>query len=632
MVTGMEVGALFRLVDEVSPGLRKILESVRELNKAITAARDNLKGLGATSPGLGAAITETDSLAAAWRKVGESAAAASKLINETAAKSAAAAATATGATTATSATMSRRHRPGWLGGGGGGGGGPHVTGPGIALPGGSHLRVGGNAAMVGAGALGYGIFEDAEMQKGIHWINYHLGRRDSKENNAEVSKIIEEGMIKTGFPMHDVIEAITDNARLMKGAPGVDVPGSMPEFIRAAAAEALAKGTTMKESMKAIVGMAHMVKAYTPAEIKRLFPAFAYLSTANPASLAQMERAFSYAVPTLQSGADVDPITTMLLGTALSTAGVTNSKSGTWVRSFVSNAMPGNAKHNEMLKRFGLLDENGKPTWFTNGKPDPAKALEIAGPIAAQMPPEERLPAELSLFGTRGAGAFSVLGDQKVLARIKELRKEMDSEDFKSRYGSILEDYQGTAVQTAHTTLAEFNVTLMRLGDTVLPAATGALRDFSSVLQGIRALIPGSDDSKWRVGTRAIEGAAIGAGIGLVTPIPGGAAIGGAAGAIIGGGFGALETPSGKKWTSPGKTGRPSEMIDRPPADKMKFLQGPPITLKPQPISLSLNVDGRTLAQSMTEQLEYLTEHATGAPAYNGQSHFARADGGLMGT
>jgi hypothetical protein len=54
--------------------------------------------------------------------------------------------------------------------------------------------------------------------------------------------------------------------------------------------------------------------------------------------------------------------------------------------------------------------------------------------------------------------------------------------------------------------------------------------------------------------------------------------------------------------------------------------------IKAQPIALSLNVDGRTLAQSISEQLEQLYEHATGAPAYNGQSHFNRADGGIMGT
>lgn len=63
----------------------------------------------------------------------------------------------------------------------------------------------------------------------------------------------------------------------------------------------------------------------------------------------------------------------------------------------------------------------------------------------------------------------------------------------------------------------------------------------------------------------------------------------------------------------------------------MKFDPGTSRT-KVTPISLSLNVDGRTLAQSISEQLEQLYEHATGAPSYNGQSHFGRADGGIMGT
>lgn len=54
--------------------------------------------------------------------------------------------------------------------------------------------------------------------------------------------------------------------------------------------------------------------------------------------------------------------------------------------------------------------------------------------------------------------------------------------------------------------------------------------------------------------------------------------------------------------------------------------------IKAAPISLSLNVDGRTLAQSISEQLEYLYEHATGAPSHDGYRRFAPADGGMMGT
>jgi hypothetical protein len=48
--------------------------------------------------------------------------------------------------------------------------------------------------------------------------------------------------------------------------------------------------------------------------------------------------------------------------------------------------------------------------------------------------------------------------------------------------------------------------------------------------------------------------------------------------------------------------------------------------------AFSLNIDGRTFAQTMIEQMEDITEHAVSAPAYNGQSHFARADSGMATT
>jgi hypothetical protein len=63
----------------------------------------------------------------------------------------------------------------------------------------------------------------------------------------------------------------------------------------------------------------------------------------------------------------------------------------------------------------------------------------------------------------------------------------------------------------------------------------------------------------------------------------------------------------------------------------MRFDPGTTKT-KVTPISLSLNVDGRTLAQSISEQLEQLYEHATGAPSANGMGHFGRADSQMMGT
>jgi TP901 family phage tail tape measure protein len=636
MIRDFEVGAVLTIVDDATGPLRKILEAVREVTKAVKLARTEMAGFGAAvAPGIGGAIAGVDTLAGAWRLAAESSVVAARIMTEQAAiagRAARSAAATSGVPGVAAPGAGRRALGSRLSGGGGFGGGAHITGPGVPLPGGSHVRVGGNAAMVGAGALGWGIYEDAEMQKGIHWINYHLGRKDSNENNAQIREILEQGMIGTGFSLHDVVEAATDEARLMKGTPGVDTVGAMPEFIRAAAAEALAKDTTLKESMKSILGMAHMVKAYTPAEIKRLIPAFAYLSTANPASLGAMEKAFSYAVPILQSGADVDPITTMLLGTALSTAGVTSTKSGTWLREMVKRGMPGDDKHNAALKQLGLIDDSGKPTWFTDGKPDPVKLLEIAGPKAANIPVADRIGVEHQIFGTQGSGAFAVLADDKVLARLKELRKEMEGEDFKNRYGSIMEDYKGTAVGTAKTTLSEFTVTLMRLGDTVLPAVTGALRDFTSVLQGIRALIPGSDANKWQTGTHAIAGAGLGAAIGLPFGQPLlGAAIG--AGLTLAPGTinkGVDDAPKALNWGVDAIPKALNAGVDALIPNWLKnTLQGPPPKAVLPPITMNLNVDGDRLASTVVEHMQNSTEHATSSPNYNALSNFGRADGGL---
>jgi hypothetical protein len=474
MITGMEVGALFRLVDEVSPGLRKILAEVRKLNEAITGVRDNLKLLGA-APGLGAAITETNELAAAWTRVGESAVAAARVVASSAASSArSGAAAATGATAA-------------VGRGGGfrpGIGGAHVTGPGMPLGLGSHARlVGGNAQMAGAAVLGLSLYEAANMETDVHWLNYHLGRKDSTESNAESRKLIEDTMKGTGLGLAEVGKSVTDVARIMRDTPGFDVVKESPRILRAALTEALSKGTTLDELVKSILGMTHMVQAYKPGEMEKLYQVFAYLSTANPAPLGQMEKTFSYAVPILRAGADMDPKEVMLLSTILSTSGVTSSKAGTWTRQLGVNLMPGNDKHNAMLKQLGLLDDEGKPTWFVNGKPDMARALEIAGPKAMAMPPEQRLPFETGLFGTRGAGVFAVLGNPTSLEREKQLRAGMEDPGNINRYSTILEDTMGTSKMVARTTLQEFNVALIELGRDVLPLAIGGVKLLSGALK-----------------------------------------------------------------------------------------------------------------------------------------------------
>jgi hypothetical protein len=57
------------------------------------------------------------------------------------------------------------------------------------------------------------------------------------------------------------------------------------------------------------------------------------------------------------------------------------------------------------------------------------------------------------------------------------------------------------------------------------------------------------------------------------------------------------------------------------PGDKKQVLQ---------PIQMNLNIDGRTLAQAITEILQDLTNHPTAAPAPNGQLMSRSVDGNWM--
>src|SRR5258706_2305093 len=170
------------------------------------------------------------------------------------------------------------------------------------LFGGAHLRGGGSVGLGIAALGGLSLVEAANMETDVHWLNYHLGRKDSAEANAQSKKLLEDTMTGTGQGLAQVGKSVTDVARIMRDTPGFDVVKEVPRLLRAALTESLSKGTTLDESVKAILGMTHMLQAYKPGEMEKLYQTFAYLSTANPAPLGQMEKTYSYAIPMLQAG------------------------------------------------------------------------------------------------------------------------------------------------------------------------------------------------------------------------------------------------------------------------------------------------------------------------------------------
>lgn len=618
MIISDEVGVVYKIINEASPSLSRILKQVRELNAAVEKARANLaeitKGVGGGT-GLAVAIGETDKLAKAWGDVAAQAGAARIAMTNAAGATARAARLPPpgggGGGARGGGGGAGRHQPGWLARGGG----SHISGPGVGIPGGGHVNFRGGAAAA-AGLIGYGAYEAAEMEDAVWQLIYHSGQEQNDGNRAKFRKVLQDAMSTSGYGLHDISESAKQEIRMFQGTPGggIDV---LPEMLRAATIESRLKGESPEESMKALIGLAHMTKQYSPEAIKKLAPAFAFLSTANPGSLSSIERAAGYAVPLLQSGLEIDPMQSLLLGTALTRAGATSTKSGTWLREMALRAMPGTSmmsklafkKHEESLREMGLVDDHDKPTWFTDGKPDLLKMLDIAGEHAQRIPLTRRAAIERSLFGAQGGGGFALLADPAVREQVQALGNEMNSPAFKNRYATFAESYQqGSTVQNARTAFQDFNVTMMEIGKTVLPSVNAALHNFKSILEGIRNVLPGAPNGG-TIGGAALTGAAIGGGIGATTGV--GAVPGAVAGGIAGAAVGVLDASSGTKggsgfdkggsFTSPGKTGQPAQ---------------PKAQLAP--IKLDLNIDGRTLASTMSEIMAHIVEFSTQAPAADG--------------
>jgi hypothetical protein len=631
MIVSDEVGVIFKIINEASQPLKLILAQVRELNKAISTAKKNMAELSKFSPGTGlkTAVTETEALAKAWKSVAAESTAARRAIGSATSASARAA-----LPPAARGGGGGRHQPGFLARGGG----AHIGGPGIPIPGGGHVR-GGGVGMATAGMAGYAAYEAAEIEDTIWQLIYHSGQENNEANRQKFRTIVQNAMRSTGFGVHDIGEAAKQEIRMFQGTPGggIDV---LPEMLKAAAIEARVKGESPEESMKALIGLAHMTKQYGPDDIKKLAPAFAFLSTANPGSLGSIEKAAGYAVPLLQSGLEIDPLQSLLLGTALTRAGATSTKSGTWLREMALRAMPGSAlmsdkafqKHEDALHRLGLVDDKDKPTWFSDGKPDLLKMLGIAGTNAANIPLTERAALERQLFGAQGGGGFALLADPAVREQIAALTKDMNSPEFKNRYGSFLENYNSqVTAQSARTGMQEFNVLMQDLGQHVLPAVNGTLRDFRSILEGVRSVLPGGPKSEATIGTRVLEGALAGGAVGAFGG-PGGVVGGAALGAAAGGVLGTAEQFMASQNTPVDRFGRATVITGNSAAQAAEGVEALARAIRGLPgkgsvfpggtspapiIKLDVNIDGRAIGSAVSEQLNYASQYHTVAPASN---------------
>jgi hypothetical protein len=650
MITSFEVGSVFKIIDQASPALKKILAQVKAVDAATAAVSRNLAligktNLGAISGEVAQLTRETSGLHVAFKDIprsigrmtsragaisamtpiiGDQGKAVQALGAEWRAVAGAASAAAAATRTVARSSVPLVAAPALGGGGrvpplvpgargpggaGGGGGrhGPrqafHMSNFSAPLPGGhASFRGGSNAAMAALGAIGYGVYEEGEFEDAAFRAMFTAGvptdNLQATKQFKSLRDMIQNAATSTGAPIHQIEEATLTGIRQFAGMPWEDRMKVMPALIEAAAAEAKLKGgTTVEQGMESLTGLAHMTKSYTPEQIAKLAPKFAYLSATSPMKLKQIEGAAGYALPLLQSGLEIDPFDTLLLQATMQRAGILNTKSGTWIREMAKRAMPGTSlmsklafkKHEAALKEFGLVDENDKPTWFNaEGKPDLIKMLDIAGDHAAKIPLARRAGLEQALFGTQGAGAFSVLGDEKIRTQVKALRVEMD--DFNTGYAFFEKYTKESPVQQARVAWGETQKILMDLGSTVLPAVNEALKGVADTLKYITSVLPKPE--KGSLGEGLAPGAIIGGLFGLPFGVP---ALGAAAGALIGGAYtksqGLFEDPWGD--TSAGPQLLQKQSSAQSPSENQKTVQ----------VTTVLNVDGRRLAEAVTNHM-----------------------------
>jgi hypothetical protein len=435
-----------------------------------------------------AAAAEVGALAAEWRGV---------------ATAATAAARATRTAAAASIVAPGAGRPG--GRGPHGPRGAHVSSLGVPLPGGVHARFrpGGNAAMAGAGALAYGIYEQAELEDSIFQMKWHAGLPNTAENNKYFRDLIQSTASLTGYGYKEIAEAATDEIRLLKGAEGKESGGLaiLPEMLRAAATEAKVKpGTTLQGAMRSLVEMAHMSQEYGAEDIKGMAPLLAFLSTTNPATMPQMTRAASYAMPTLHSALNMIPADILYETTAIARAGATNTKSGTWVRAAFERALPpdenvtGDKEYSKRIyamRKLGLVDKNDKSTILdaTGTHIDIDKFLRVERENADKLGIVERNALEKKAFGEQGSRGLDLMKSPAVMAQTEELKREFP--EFKIRYETFFEDYsKESPVQKARESWQDLTNVLSDIGSIALPPLLVGLRGFDDLLKTIGANFP----------------------------------------------------------------------------------------------------------------------------------------------
>ncbi|WP_298291424.1 hypothetical protein [Thiomonas sp.] len=498
------------LEDGVTPGLLRIIDSLTRANALMLDFAANVRNLSRLSLTIGRNLEKA---AAGATALGDASAGLTRAsyVMDTIAASSADVARNLGAANAAARNLGRT-----------GGGGS------IALRAARHTDEDGAApralrttAAAGLGALGYGVYENAKLTDIITRAVMTDGTPPAGQAAAVAAyraRIMKEAP-KYGFAAHglaDFAESYLSASRLLRGMPESERASIIDSVLPFAAQESFLKGISLRESLSAFIGAAHMAGAYTPQAIHNILGPLMSTSLATNASMARIENAAGYAVPILRTGLDIDPAKVFTMVALLQRAGIQNTKSGTWIADLFMNAVPGNfgaglfhnTKQSAAMRALGLLDAQNHLTYLDKqGRLDPLLFIDRLAAGIDKLSPIARSAALKQAFGTQGARAAALLSDDKVRAMLPMLEaamRELENPDIARK-----EALQNNPAAQAHQVITNAKLAITNATATFMGPVNAALSALAPATAKSAEFAQDHPGAAWGVGLAGVFGGAL---------------------------------------------------------------------------------------------------------------------------
>lgn len=352
--------------------------------------------------------------------------------------------------------------------------------------------------------LGYGIYESAKKQA---WINRALLASDINPSGSGADRKTRQDLVTlvnhvsslTGISSSKIAEAVLRIRQVDPYLPLSAIEKMLPFSARSATIQQQYHGTDPVESIVKFQELSHMIQKYSPKDLLKVMDYMNWaVSWRSIATLPRLMNAASYVLPTATTMLHADPRETMAGLMYMQSAGVLNTKSGTWLSNFLLNDLPKShgsglfktKPQEEALRRMGLIDANGNPMAFDKkGVFHPLKEIAILHKwkkeVEATHTPAEAHAIEtltnILAFGKQGARAAALLES----AGYTRLSKQLDPKNMISIRAMFEAVAKNDPMIQGRKFLNNLSLSLQKLADHVIPDLTATMTAINDKLSKI---------------------------------------------------------------------------------------------------------------------------------------------------